>query len=150
MNDFNTPGKAMEAEEWDLMEQDEEKDVNVATKYKEATIKSLRIAIKTSHGAEKKGKAILKRNARIPRAFKCHSVFLAFKLKQIDAGVKSTKLYTTAEVDWNQEYSVDLSHEYQDKVNKSNGIMTKEGMVLIYGKFIGSQEAYPRQNTRNS
>ena len=92
MSNFKTPGRTTEAEEWDLMEQDKENDIDVAKRYKEATIKSLRIAIKTSGGAEKKRKSLLKKSARNPRAFKCHCVFLAFKLKQkpITDG-KSTK-----------------------------------------------------------
>ena len=112
MDNFNTPGVKSDADEWDLMEQDEEKDTTLSTKQKDATTKSLRIAIRGSGGAEKKGKAILKRSARIPRAFKCVGIFLAFKIKQINNGIKTVKHYTAAEANWNLEYSVDLSHEY--------------------------------------
>ena len=61
MSSFITTNETAEAEEWDLMEHND-KDVNdVAKRCKEASIKSLRIAIKASGGAEKQSKALLKK-----------------------------------------------------------------------------------------
>ena len=120
------------------MEHHEEKDTALSTKQKDATTKSLRIAVKESGGAEKKAKAILKVSARNPRAFKCAGIFLAFKIKQLDNNIKNVKPYTAAEANWNLEYSVDLSHEYQRQANLTNGLMTKEGMQRTYGKWCGT------------
>ena len=119
MSTFSIPGQTAEAEEWDLMDHDDEDDNDVAKRCKETTIKSLRIAIKASGGAEKKSKSLLKKCARNPRSFKCQMAFLAFKLKQdtIKADNKTTKPYAGNELDWNQEYSVNVSHIARQKLN---------------------------------
>ena len=139
MSSFITTNETVEAEKWDLMDYDDEDDNDVAKGCKEVSIKSLRVAIKASGGAEKKSKSLLKKCARNPRSFKCHMAFLAFKLKQepIKADGKTTKPYAGNEMDWNQEFSVNLSHIAQSKLNR-DGIMAVEGMQAIFGKFVST------------
>ena len=136
MSSFITTNETAEAEEWDLMDNDDEDDNDVAKGCKEVSIKSLRVAIKASGGAEKKSKSLLKKCARNPRSFKCHMAFLTFKLKQdtIKADDKTTKPFAGNELDWNQEYSVDVSNLAQQELNQ-DGIMAVEGMQVIFGKF---------------
>ena len=107
MDNFNFEDESS-ADIWDLIEHLEEKDVALSTTQKDATTKSLRIAVRDSGGFEKKAKELLKSSARIPRAYKCVAIFLAFKLKQLDKQAKNVKAYATGEADWTLEYSVNL------------------------------------------
>ena len=119
MSSFITTNETAEAEEWDLMDYADEDDNDVAKRCKETSINSLMIAIKASGGGEKKSKSLLKKCARNLRAFKCHMAFFTFKFKQVDiaANDKTTKPYAGNELDWNQEYSVDMSHIAQTELN---------------------------------
>ena len=116
MDNFNFEDESS-ADIWDLIEHLDEKDVAQSTIQKDATTKSLRIAVNESGGFEKKAKELLKSSARNPRAYKCVAIFLAFKLKQLDKDkakqTKNVKLYTSGEADWTSEYSVNLSSVYQ-------------------------------------
>ena len=139
MSSFITNNETAEAEEWDLMDFADEDDNDVAKRCKETSINALMIAIKASGGGEKKSKSLLKKCARNLRAFKCHMAFFTFKFKQVDiaANNKITKPYAGNELDWNQEYSVNVSHIAQQKLNQ-DGIMAVEGMQVIFGKFVST------------
>ena len=137
MDNFNFEDKS-DADEWDLIEHLEEKNTVLSTTQKDATTKSLRIAVRESGGFEKKAKGLLKSSARIQRTYKCAGIFLAFKIKQLDKNAKNVKAYTTGEADWSLEYSVNLSLEYQRQADRTGGIMTKEGMQRTYGKWCGT------------
>ena len=136
MNPFITDDETVEAEEWDLMDYINEDDNDDAKRCKETSIKSLMIAIKASGGGEKKSKSLLKKCARNLRTFKCLMAFFTFKFKQVDieADDRITKPYAGNELEWNQEYSVDISHIAQTELNQDE-VMTLEGMHNLFGEF---------------